>query len=143
MDKGISSKKVLVVHPFTESIKMQYDKRTLLFGNPDVLPEFKELILVKAIQSIAGNGESTGFKDWFEALEWMKAEISKHDYDIALIGCGAYGMNLAAHVKREGKIAIHLAGWTQMLFGIYGNRWLNDEPWWWSLNMLMKVGFVL
>lgn len=124
----LAGKKVLVVHPFTESIKVQYDKRKLLFGNQDVLPEFKELILIKAVQSIAGNGESTGFKDWFEALDYMKAEISKQGYDIALIGCGAYGLHLAAHVKREGKIAVHLAGWTQMLFGIYGNRWLNDQP---------------
>ena len=37
-------------------------------------------------------------------------------------------MNLAAHAKRNGKIAIHLAGWTQMLFGIYGNRWIEDQP---------------
>ena len=58
----------------------------------------------------------------------MKQEIDCCDYEIALIGCGAYGMDLAAHVKRRGKIAIHLAGWTQMLFGIYGNRWLEDQP---------------
>ena len=32
-------------------------------------------------------------------------------------------MPLAAHVKRIGKQAIHLAGWTQVLFGITGRRW--------------------
>ncbi|MBD4336261.1 hypothetical protein GUH15_09405, partial [Xanthomonas citri pv. citri] len=66
--------------------------------------------------------------DWFEALEYMESEISKMDFDIALIGCGAYGMCLAAHVKRMGKTAIHLAGWTQMLFGVYGKRWVEDQP---------------
>jgi hypothetical protein len=66
--------------------------------------------------------------DWFEALKHMEDEISQLDFDIALIGCGAYGMALAAHVKRMGKQAVHLAGWTQMLFGIYGNRWLRDQP---------------
>ena len=35
-------------------------------------------------------------------------------------------MNLAAHAKKQGKTAIHLAGWTQMLFGIYGKRWIQD-----------------
>lgn len=58
----------------------------------------------------------------------MKDEISKLDFDIALIGCGAYGMCLAAHVKRMGKQAVHLAGWTQMLFGVYGERWIKDQP---------------
>ncbi len=122
----LKGKKVLVVHPFTESIKKQYEKREYLFDNPEVLPEFENLLLVKAVQSIADN--KTGFETWFDALEHMKREIDRLDYDIALIGCGAYGMNLAAHIKRKGKIAIHLAGWTQMLFGIYGKRWVEDQP---------------
>ena len=108
------------------AIKKQYKQRDKLFEDPDVLPQFKELILVKAVQSIAGN--QTGFNDWFEALRYMEREIDKYDFDIALVGCGAYGMNISAYIKRKGKIAIHLAGWTQMLFGIYGNRWLIDQP---------------
>jgi hypothetical protein len=124
----LENKRVLIVHPFTESIRRQYEKRDKLFKDPDVLPKFKELILVKAVQSIAGNGKTTGFKDWFEALASMEYEIDTHDYDIALIGCGAYGMDLAAHCKRKGKIAIHMASWVQMLFGIYGDRWINQQP---------------
>lgn len=48
----------------------------------------------------------------------MKDEIDKRDYDIALIGCGAYGFPLAAHIKRSGKKAVHLGGALQLLFGI-------------------------
>lgn len=125
--KYLKGKKVLVVHPFTDSIKYQYENnRERLFEDQYVLPEFRELILVKAVQSIAGT--QTEYKDWFEALHHMEDEISQSDFDIALIGCGAYGMSLAAHVKHMGKQAVHLAGWTQMLFGIYGNRWLQDQP---------------
>ena len=126
--KELKGKKVLVVHPFAETIKKQYDKREHLFENPDVLPEFKKLTVIKAVQSIAGNSSETGFKDWFEALDFMKNQMDQSDYEIALIGCGAYGMSLAAHAKRHGKIAIHMAGWIQMLFGIYGNRWIEDQP---------------
>ncbi len=123
----LKGKKVLVVHPFTESIKHQYFlNREYLFENPDVLPEFSELILIKAVQTIAGN--PTEFDTWFDALHYMENEIDKHEYDVAIIGCGAYGMHLAAHVKRMGKIALHLAGWTQMLFGVYGKRWTTDQP---------------
>ena len=124
----LEGKKVLVVHPFTESIKYQYENnRTRIWDDTNVLPEFEELITLKAIQSIA-DAKNQPYADWFCALKYMENEISKIDFDIALIGCGAYGMCLASHVKRMGKIAIHLAGWTQMLFGVYGKRWTEDQP---------------
>ena len=123
----LKGKKVLVVHPFVDSIRYQYDhNRDKLFDNPDVLPEFKELLTVKAVQTISDQQDER-FDTWFDALKYMKDEISKLDFDIALIGCGAYGMCLAAHVKRMGKQAVHLAGWTQMLFGVYGERWIKDQ----------------
>lgn len=119
---ALKGKKVLVVHPFEETIKLQYKKRKLLFENENMLPEF-ELITLKAVQTIAGNGKKTGFKDWFEALNYMKSEIDKKKFDIAILGCGAYGMPLAVHIKRIGKQAIHVGGETQILFGIKGKRW--------------------
>lgn len=119
----LKGKKVLVVHPFEESIRMQYEKRHLLFECEDILPKF-ELITFKAVQTIAGCKSS--FKNWFEALDYMKNEISKIDFDVAIIGCGAYGMPLAAHVKQMGKQAIHMAGGTQLLFGILGSRWVEQ-----------------
>lgn len=126
--EALRGKKVMIVHPFTESIKKQYEKRKYLFKDKRVLPEFDELILIKAIQSIADNGKNTGFATWFDALKYMEDEIDSKEYDIALIGCGAYGMEIAAHCKRKGKIAIHMASWVQMLFGIYGDRWINQQP---------------
>lgn len=117
---ALTGKKILVIHPFTESIEKQYKKRKLLFEDERVLPEF-DLITVKAVQSIANN--KTGFKDWFEALDFMKNQIDNIEFDIAIIGCGAYGFPLAAHVKRIGKKAVHLGGATQALFGITGKRW--------------------
>lgn len=126
--KCLKGKKVLVVHPFVDSIRYQYEhNREKLFKDPDVLPEFAELHTVKAVQTIADQ-EDARFETWFDALKYMEDEISKVDFDIALIGCGAYGMCLAAHVKRMGKQAVHLAGWTQMLFGVYGERWIKDQP---------------
>lgn len=120
----LKGKHVLVVHPFAEDIISQYkNHRELLFGDKRVLPEFASLRVVKAVQSLGG--ESNGFADWFEALEWMKDEMNKEPYDIALIGCGAYGFPLAAHAKRTGHMAVHLGGALQLLFGIKGKRWLS------------------
>lgn len=118
---SLKGKKVLVIHPFKESIEAQYKKRELLFDNPNMLPEF-ELTVLKAIQTIAGE-EDDRFADWEEALNYMFDEAMKIDFDVAILGCGAYGMPLAAKIKQAGKIAIHLGGATQLLFGIKGRRW--------------------
>ena len=120
---ALRGKKVLVVHPFEETIRTQYEKRKMLFENPDVLPDF-ELIILKAVQSAAGI--KVPYKDWFEALKQMEAQISAIDFDFCILGCGAYGLPLAAHVKRIGKKAMHIGGGAQLLFGIKGKRW--DRP---------------
>ena len=52
--------------------------------------------------------------------------ISSIDFDVALIGCGAYGFPLGSYVKELGKIAVHMGGDLQMFFGIMGNRWENN-----------------
>ncbi len=125
----LKGKKVLVVHPFVKSIRQQYGKnREKLFANKyaadDILPEF-DLKTVQAVQTI-GNEVDSRFDNWFEALEWMEEECSKTDFDVAIVGCGAYGFNLSAAIKRMGKQVIHLGGATQVLFGIRGRRWETE-----------------
>jgi len=121
----LKDKQVLVIHPFDKTIESQYyNKRELLFKDARVLPEFKSLQTIKAVQTIAGN--TCEYDTWFDALEFMKEEINTKDFDIAIIGCGAYGFPLAAHVKRMGKKAVHLGGATQILFGIKGKRWVEN-----------------
>jgi len=121
--KSLQGKNVLVIHPFASTIQLQYSKHRLLFDNPDLLPPFN-LKVIKAIQSIGG--DNNGFNSWFDALHYMEKQIDSIDYDIALIGCGAYGMPLAAYCKETGKKAVHLGGVLQLLFGIKGNRWAED-----------------
>ena len=131
--KALEGKRVLVVHPFVETIKSQHKRHRQLFVNDAVYPDY-ELLTVRAVQSNAG--ASTPFSDWFEALESMEEEISKLDFDYAIIGCGAYGLPIAAHIKRMGKKAIHLGGGSQLLFGIKGKRWDNDGYHWPNLPQL-------
>ena len=118
---NLANKKVLIVHPFKKSIEYQYKRREQLFTNQDILPQFKSLECIKAVQSIAG--EDTRFTSWFEALEYMKQEIREKDFDVAIIGAGAYGLPLASYCKEIGKQAIQMSGATQLLFGIKGKRW--------------------
>lgn len=117
--KALEGKKVLVVHPFVETIKSQFKRRDMLFEN-GMLPTF-ELDVIPAVQSIAG--QKTEFEDWFVALDSMKEQIAKKYFDICILGCGAYGFPLASFVKDLGKKSFHLGGVTQLLFGIKGKRW--------------------
>ncbi len=118
--KALEGKNVLVIHPFEESIKTNYKSRKLFFDNSDILPEFN-LVTFKPVQSIAD--EEVPFSDWFKALEYMEEKISGIDFEIALIGAGAYGFPLGAYIKSIGKKAIHIGGMLQLLFGIKGKAW--------------------
>ncbi len=122
--EALKGKKVLVIHPFKESIIFQYDRREKIFPGTNILPTF-ELKVLKAVQTSAGDTDDR-FNDWFSALEYMYREALKIEFDVAIIGCGAYGMPLAAKLKAAGKIAIHLGGVTQILFGIKGRRWVES-----------------
>lgn len=126
---ALKGKRVLVIHPFDESIRNQYEKnRTRIFERifdaEEILPEF-ELLTLRAVQTLAGERDNR-FQTWFDALAWMTDQCRQMDFDVAIIGCGAYGFPLAAEIKKMGKVAIHLGGATQLLFGILGHRW-EDE----------------
>lgn len=117
----LAGRRVLVVHPFADSIRKQYtEKRRLLFADPAVLPDF-DLKTLRAVQSIGG--ATVEHASWFDALRHMCEQITEIDFDICIIGAGAYGLPLAAFVKKMGRQAIHLGGVTQILFGIRGRRW--------------------
>ena len=124
---ALKGKNVLVVHPFADTINNQYTKyRTKIyekcFEPDDILPYFN-LNTFNAVQTINYNDKNTNYNDWFEALNDMINKIEKINFDVAIIGCGAYGFPLAAAIKMMGKGAIHLGGATQILFGIVGKRW--------------------
>ncbi|MFG6392758.1 MAG: hypothetical protein K1W24_01005 [Lachnospiraceae bacterium] len=128
---ALEDKKVLVVHPFEKSIQNNYKQRDKLFTNKNFMPGF-ELVTLKAVQTIADNRE-TQYKDWFEALDSMKKSIEQTDFDIALIGAGAYGFPLGAYVKKLGRQALHIGGMLQLYFGIRGKYYdqfqYHNEYW--------------
>lgn len=117
----LEGKKVLVIHPMTNTIEHQYyNHREDIFPGTNSLPKF-DLQTMKAVNTQADATDSR-FKDWFEALDYMTDEVKKRDFDVAIVGCGAYGFPLAARIKQMGKIAIHMGGSVQYLFGIKSAR---------------------
>ncbi len=127
--KYLAGKKVVCVHPFKDSIEKQYAKRERLFPGSEILPAF-DLRCVAAVQSLGGDpfqNERQG-RTWFDALDDMVEETLQEDFDVALIACGAYGLPMAAKLRKEGKTAIHVGGALQLLFGVRGKRWDDFAP---------------
>jgi len=122
--QNLANKKILVIHPFTESIKQQYKHRNKLWKCQNCLPNF-ELDTIKSPLSYAL--VRSGFDSWLDTLQYLKEEMSQKEFDVALIGAGAYSLPLVAHAKNIGKSGIHLGGATQILFGIKGKRWDNHQ----------------
>jgi hypothetical protein len=120
--ESLINKKVLVINPFSETIQSQYNKRLEIWTNKNVLPNF-ELITYKSVMSM---GDLNPHSSWTESLEIMKSDISKIDFDIALLGCSTYGLPLVNFIsKKLNKSAIYIGGAIQIMFGIKGERWDN------------------
>ena len=69
--------------------------------------------------------ESSPYASWDDGLEKLTKEISLKDFDLALIGAGAWSLPLGSRIKQMGKSAIHMGGEMQLIFGIKGKRWVN------------------
>jgi hypothetical protein len=121
----LKNKKVLIVSPFVKSIKNQYEKRSFLWQDPRILPDFELITLHHQLNP--NLGVPSKYRNWVEMLQDIKNQISNIDFDTALIGTGASSLPIAAHCKKLGKQAIHLGGSLQILFGINGKRW-EEKP---------------
>ena len=130
---ALVGRSVLVVHPFARSIEAQYRKHSSnLFADQRVLPVFGLQVLKPPCTHAP---QTEGFTSWRNALESLQARVLNLSFDVALIGCGAYGLPLAAAIKRAGRQAIHLGGALQLLFGIRGRRWDHEAA---ILSMLNR-----
>ena len=133
---ALEGRRVLVVHPFASTIRSQYvSNRLNLFDNQQVLPAFN-LQVLEPPQTLAPL--TAGYPTWLDALNGLTQRVLQCDFDIALLGCGAYGLPLGASIKAAGRQAIHLGGALQVLFGIRGRRWENIP----SIAVLMNGSWV-
>lgn len=130
---ALSGKRVLVIHPFVDTIRSQYVRRSEISGVREILPEF-ELLQFRPPRTLS-NSAAEG--SWLENWERMKGEISAIAFDVAIVGAGSYGLPISHFISSQGRKAIHMGGTTQLLFGIRGNRWDSghavsrfiDESW--------------
>lgn len=117
--KELMGKKVLVVSSLKSLIDSQLERKDKIWDNKNILPDC-QWITYQSVQSIGSEGPH---RDWYESLDKMVNDINNIDFDIALLGCGAYGLPLANSIKMNGKSAIYVGGGIQLYFGIKGKRW--------------------
>ena len=69
----LEGKNVLIINPFSQSIRYQYKKREKIWPDGKMLPKFN-LINYTSVQSVGAEGPHSS---WKESLEIMKKEISE------------------------------------------------------------------
>lgn len=122
-------KKVLIINPFVKSFERQVSNNFQMFKdqNKKLFLDGQEFIFYKSFQTIAGNHVH---EDWFETFTIMCKDIEQLEFDIALLGCGGYGLPLCDFIKTKlNKSAIYVGGGLQLLFGVMGKRWENNKMW--------------
>ena len=118
----LNDKKVLIVHPMKNTIVHQMTYLDKIWPGLS----FGEIIVVNPPYSPYVTGIKE-YDSYFVALDYLKQEISKINFDVAIVGAGAYSLPLLAFIKNEKKVpSVHLGGNTQLIFGIKGNRWDVD-----------------
>ena len=126
---NLLGKKVLIISPFIESFKKQIDNGFELYNvsKKKLFLSNQVFKFYKSYNSLAGNRPHN---NWLETYITMCKEINKIDFDIALLGCGGYGLPLCNYIKSKlDRSAIYIGGSLQLLFGVIGSRWLEEEYW--------------
>lgn len=118
----LADKKVLIVSPFSATMKQQMYNIDKIWRNDHFL-KHTDLRFQQSVWYTGKNQDTGGFSSWFEAYEYLKQEVLSQDFDIALLSCGPFSTFLAADIKRNGRSAIQYGGVLQLMFGIRGKRW--------------------
>lgn len=122
------NKKILIISPFSESIKFQYKRKDVILKDY-LYPDFE---LLTYDTPITYNNEKDTLShietnNWLEQCEKMENDIMKLDFDIALLSCASYAMYLGNAIsKKMNKKAIYIGGVINVFFNIQGKRYVND-----------------
>jgi hypothetical protein len=128
-----ASADVVVISPFSESIKTQWEKRLEIWKDKHIWNS--EAPKLQTIQSgynplfTKNSGWPTAVREggWAMAVRYIVDKVVYGGAKYAIVGAGALSLPIVYELKIRGITAIHLGGATQILFGIKGNRWLSHS----------------
>ena len=112
---------VLVIHPFVNTLTCQLQRQSRVHSCPHILPlstKFKLVPMAVALGLTPHGSFNETLHATFDQID------AAGEFDIAIIGAGAYSMPIAQYVKEAKlRVAVVLGGASQLLFGIKGSRW--------------------
>ena len=99
----------MLIHPFEESIRSRTRADAEVWPDARMLPDFAELKLVKVPISAVGRHPHRDFLETLQVLQ--QAVEAAQPFDVALMGCGGYGLPLAAYIRGNlSRSAIYVGG---------------------------------
>lgn len=117
----LRNKRVLMITPFVDTVRSQFEHLTSVWSKkPEMAVPFDLLTLRTPFCAAIA---ASPYPDWQSGLDQLRSDMDRMNFDVAIIGAGAWSIPLAVHAKLQGRIGIHLGGATQLLFGIRGKRW--------------------
>jgi len=125
----------LVVSPFVKTMKAQLSRLDLIHGVPRKNDPFG--FVQKTCRFLQcphlASLENSPYKNWSEGLTVLSKKALAEDFDICIVGAGAWSLPLLKIIKENGRKGLHLGGETQLMFGIKGTRWDTNgiyNEWW-------------
>jgi hypothetical protein len=123
------NKKVLIITSHEKTTISQLPHVHQLFPKP-IFHETTQLYVYKPAQQNGGNHDTNSWQTHFKKMQTEISDIqtTKFDFDIALVGCGGFGMPICDYIFTHlNKSVIYVGGALQLYFGINGKRW-SESP---------------
>jgi hypothetical protein len=121
-------RRLLLVCPFAGLLRDRADRETFEAVWASTGKRWFEPASVEAVEFPYGYEPATQerYGTAERLLDEITGRIAAADFDVALIAAGMLGIPIAAFVKSLGAVGISLGGHLQIVFGVYGERWLKD-----------------
>jgi hypothetical protein len=127
----LRDKKILIVCPFAELLRERAQKEVFEAVWAKTGKKWFHPGSIDAVEFPYGVCAETRqrYASASVLIDEINREISRRDFDVALIGAAGMAIPIASYVKSLGRIAIDLGGHLQVLFGVIGKRWREQEEW--------------
>jgi len=122
---ALQGKRILVIHPFVQTMKRQVPHFHQLFPGRQWFNACTFQFLAPPF-TLAGNHEG---KDWQEHLQHFLQTLDQcNEFDVALVAAGGYGMMISDYIfTKKNKSVLYIGGALQLFFGIIGKRWFDNK----------------
>lgn len=128
---ALQGKKLLILCPFAGLLKERATEQTFEGVWRKTGRKWFHPRSVEALEIPYGFDRETQvrFGTTIRQLEFLREELGRKNFDVALIAAAGLSIPLDSFVKQMGKISLSLGGDLQVLFGVIGKRWRDKERW--------------